>query len=113
MRDQLDQTFSALSDPTRRRILNRLQQGSATILEIAEPFDMSLNAVSKHVKKLEAAGLVSRRVEGRVHRCSLNASPLSEATEWLETYREFWSQALNGLASYVEAGKKTSGKDHG
>ena len=105
MSEQLDQTFAALSDPTRRAILARLQAGPATVLELAEPFDMSLNAVSKHIKRLESAGLVNRRITGRVHHVSLDAEPLSKASAWLETYRVFWTQALDGLAEYVKPKK--------
>lgn len=103
MTDALDQTFSALSDPTRRAILSRLQSGPATILELAEPFGISLNAVSKHVKRLERAGLITRRIDGRKHHCSLNATPLRQASSWLETYRVFWTEALDGLVDYVNA----------
>jgi DNA-binding transcriptional ArsR family regulator len=98
----LDAVFAALSDPTRRTILQRLARGEATVSELAEPFDMSLPAVSKHLRVLESAGLLSREVEGRVHRIELAAGPLREAMRWLEDYRRFWSARLDALAAYVE-----------
>ncbi|HWX56509.1 MAG TPA: metalloregulator ArsR/SmtB family transcription factor [Verrucomicrobiae bacterium] len=97
----LDRVFSALSDPTRRAILQALTRRPATINEIAKPFDVSLNAISKHVMVLERAGLVRRRVEGREHRCWIVPGPLSEANAWLEHYRRFWEQRLDALQVYV------------
>lgn len=98
---QLNETFGALRDPTRREILQRLRAGPATVLQLAEPFEVSLNAVSKHIKVLERAGLVTRKVVGREHYCTLNAGPLAQASSWIETYRVFWTSALDGLSEYV------------
>jgi DNA-binding transcriptional ArsR family regulator len=100
--DRLDRVFHALSDRTRRTVLGRLTRGAATITELAAPFDMSLPAVSKHIRVLEHAGLVSRAVDGRIHRCSLDAEPLNEADRWLERYRAFWTHAFDALARHVE-----------
>ena len=95
--DPLNATFSALGDPTRRALLVRLKDGEASVSELAEPFTMSLVAVSKHIKVLEAAGLVARRVEGRTHYLSLNAAPLADAFTWLGFYRDFWMDSLDEL----------------
>lgn len=97
----LDQIFSALADPTRRAILKTLAQRPATINEIAKPFPLSLNAVSKHVMVLERAGLLRREIRGREHHCRVNPRPLREASEWLEHYRQFWEQRLDALEVYV------------
>ena len=94
---RLSRTFGALADPTRRAILARLRTGSLRVTEIAAPFDMSLNAVSKHLKSLERARLVRREVRGREHYCSLEARPLSEAAEWRSVYRELWEKRLDAL----------------
>ncbi len=106
MVEYLDSTFAALSDPTRRHILSRLALGEATVSDIAEPYEMSLNAVSKHIIVLENAGLISRRVEGRVHRISLNPEPLRNASEWLDLYRAFWEERLDALERFLRAKKK-------
>ena len=98
----LDATFSALSDPTRRAILARLARGDVNVTELAEPFDVSLPAVTKHLNVLERAGLLVREKEGRVRRCQLVASPLRQAAEWLERYRKFWEGQLDSLARYLE-----------
>ena len=87
---QLDLTFSALSDPTRRAIVQRLASGHATVKELARPFRISLPAISKHLKILEQAGLLLRKKEGRTHHCQLNVKPLEEAGEWMTQHREFW-----------------------
>ena len=100
--DRLDRLFAALSDRTRRRLVARLAKSSATITELAAPFEMSLPAVSKHVRVLERAGLVRRLIDGRVHRCSLEAARLRTATAWLDRYRPFWEDTLDPLAAYVE-----------
>jgi DNA-binding transcriptional ArsR family regulator len=100
--DRLDRLFHALSDRTRRALLRRLEAGPAMVTELAEPFRMSLPAVSKHLRVLEAAALIERRIDGRVHRCSLNAAPLAEAERWLGHYRLFWQDRLAALARYVE-----------
>jgi len=94
---RLTRTFAALADPTRRAILARLRRGSLRVTEIAEPFDMSLNAVSKHLKLLERARLVRREVRGREHYCSLDASPLSEAADYTASFRQFWEARLDAL----------------
>ena len=99
--DVLDRTFAALSDPTRRRILARLRTSEATISDLAGPFDMSFNAVSKHVKALEQAGLVRRRVQGREHYCALEPAPLRRATSWLDEYRVFWDERLDALDAFL------------
>lgn len=98
----LDRIFHALGDRTRRALIRRLSQGPANITDLAAPFEMSLPAVSKHIRVLEEAGLVTRLVEGRVHRCSLAAHPLGEVTRWLDEYRIFWDETLDALARYVE-----------
>ena len=106
----LDQVFSALADPTRRAILRALSARPATISEIARPFPVSLNAISKHVMVLERAGLVRREIKGREHHCSIDPVPLREADEWLETYRQFWEQRLDALQVYVARRFKASKK---
>ena len=98
---RLDATFSALADPTRRAILARLAMGEATVSELARPFAVSLPAVSKHLKVLEDAGLMTREKQGRVHRCHLVAAPLQAAAEWLLFYRRFWEGTLDSLAGYL------------
>jgi len=100
--DRLDAVFSALGDRTRRALLARLAQAPARITELAKPFAISLPAVSRHVRVLEAAGLVTRAVDGRVHQCSLDALPLKSAEDWLCFYRRFWHSNLESLARYVE-----------
>ena len=102
---RLDRVFRALGDRTRRTLLARLARGPAMITELAEPFGISLPAVSRHVRVLERARLVERTVEGRVHRCSLRAEPLSEAERWLADYREFWTGTLEALAGHVQKGE--------
>ncbi|HEX6270420.1 MAG TPA: metalloregulator ArsR/SmtB family transcription factor [Anaerolineales bacterium] len=98
----LDMTFSALSDPTRRAIISQLAKGETSIMELASPFDMSLPALSKHVRVLENAGLLIRKKKGRVHYCRLNARPLLDAVQWLVFYRQFWDAKLDALASFLE-----------
>lgn len=102
--DQLDRVFSALSDRTRRALLQRLAAGPAVISELARPFDMSLPAVSKHLRVLESAGLVSRRKDGRVHRCTLSAEPLRDVAGWVSYYEAFWDGTLASLANHLENG---------
>jgi DNA-binding transcriptional ArsR family regulator len=99
---RLDAIFSALADPTRRRLLARLALGSASITELAEPFSMTLAAVSKHVRVLERARLVRREREGWYHHCHLEARPLHDAVSFLARYRPFWERTLEDLARYVE-----------
>jgi DNA-binding transcriptional ArsR family regulator len=99
----LSQLFSALSDPTRRAILQRLaREGEATVGELARPFAMSLPAISKHIRVLEGAGLLERRVQGRVHRCRLQPRPLKDAVDWLVEYRQYWEAQLDALGRYLE-----------
>jgi DNA-binding transcriptional ArsR family regulator len=100
--DRLDDVFGALADRTRRRLVARLAKSPATITQLAEPFDMSLPAVSKHIRVLERAGLVVRTVEGRVHTCALDGEYLGDAVAWLERYRTFWDDTLAALAAYAE-----------
>lgn len=99
--------FNALADRTRRALLARLQRAPAKITDLAEPFDMSLPAVSKHVRVLEHAGLVRRTVDGRVHNCALDAKPLAEADRWIAHYRVFWEDSLEALADLVETERRT------
>jgi DNA-binding transcriptional ArsR family regulator len=98
----LDRAFAALADPTRRAIVARLSLGEAGVLELAEPFAMSQPAVSKHLKVLEAAGLVSRRRDARRNLCRLEAEPLGRLSEWLGTYREFWETSFDRLDAYLD-----------
>ena len=97
MRSNLDQTLTALADPTRRAILQRLSRGEARVTELARPFAMSLNSVSKHIRMLERADLVRRRRAGREHLLSLNPQPLDDAAAWIETQRTFWTARLDAL----------------
>jgi len=98
----LDATFGALADPTRRAILDRLAHGEAMVTELAEPFRVSLPAISKHVRVLESAGLLEREVDGRVHRCRLAGQPMKNAAAWIEQYRAFWEVQFDALAKYLE-----------
>jgi DNA-binding transcriptional ArsR family regulator len=100
--DQLSATFAALSDPTRRAILVRLTQGEVSVMELAEPFDMSLPAISKHLKVLQRAGLISRGREAQWRPCRLEAAPLHDANGWLEQYRRFWEQSFDRLNEYLK-----------
>lgn len=100
----LNRLFSALSDPTRRAILaNLAKAGESTITVLAEPFSMSLPAISKHIRVLENAGLLEREVHGREHRCRLQPRPLKDAVDWLAEYREYWEGQMDALARYLEA----------
>ena len=99
----LDATFGALADPTRRAILARLARGQAMVTELAEPFSMSLPAISKHLRVLESAGLLQREIDGRVHRCRLAAEPMKNAAAWITQYRAFWESQFNALEKYLEA----------
>ena len=108
--DTLNRVFAALSDPTRRAILHRLCLGPATVTELAEPIDMSLNAVSKHLKALEKADLIRREVEGRVHHVFLNAAPLEEAERWVNHYRQFWEFRLDSLENWLKRSKERKDK---
>ena len=99
--DRLSATFSALADPTRRAILARLVSGEASVTELAEPFEMSLPAVSKHLKVLERAGLIARGREAQWRPCRLEADPLKDAADWLENYRDFWEASLDRLEAHL------------
>jgi DNA-binding transcriptional ArsR family regulator len=99
--DPLSTTLSALADPTRRGILARLATGEATVKELAEPYDMSLAAVSKHLKVLENAGLISRGKEAQWRPCKLEAGPMKDVAAFIENYRQFWEQSLDRLEDYL------------
>jgi DNA-binding transcriptional ArsR family regulator len=99
--DKLSLTLSALADPTRRGILARLATGEATVTELAAPYDMSLAAVSKHLKVLEGAGLISRGRDAQYRPCRLEAGPLRDVAGWLEDYRKFWEASLDRLGDYL------------
>jgi DNA-binding transcriptional ArsR family regulator len=114
--EQLDTTFAALADPTRRAILARLASGEASVGELAEPFAMSQPAISKHLKVLERAGLISRGRDAQRRPRRLEAQRLAEATEWLEAYRQIWEsnyQRLDTLLDEMKGGKKKLGPIHG
>jgi DNA-binding transcriptional ArsR family regulator len=103
---QIDTTFAALADPSRRQMVERLLRGEATISELAEPLDMSMPAALKHVGKLVDAGLVRREKRGRTVTCSLNAGPLDEASRWLNEHLEFWNARLDALDRYLARQKE-------
>ena len=109
--DHLSATFAALSDPTRRAILARLSSGEATVTELAEPFTMSLPAVSKHLRVLERSGLITRSRAAQSRPCRLHAAPLKEATDWLAAYRQHWEESLDRLDDYLQELKK-EGNQH-
>lgn len=100
--DRLSRTFAALADPTRREILERLARGEATVGELAEPFDMTFAAVSKHLRVLEAAGLVTRGREAQYRPARLDAKPLAAASRWIGDYAKFWADSLDSLDSYLD-----------
>jgi DNA-binding transcriptional ArsR family regulator len=104
--DQLSTTFSALADPTRRAILARLANGTATVNELAEPFPVSVQAVSKHLKVLERAGLITRTRTARWRPCRLDAAPMQDATDWLEHYRRFWEASFDRLEDHLRSTRK-------
>ena len=99
--NQLDLTFAALSDPTRRAILSRLSRGEASVTQLAEPFELSLPAISKHLKVLQKAGLITQSREAQWRPCRLEAKPLKQAAEWIERYREYWEESFDNLDSYL------------
>jgi DNA-binding transcriptional ArsR family regulator len=101
MQDQLSSTFAALADPTRRAILGRLALGETSVTALAKPFDMSMPAVSKHLKVLERAGLIARGRDAQMRPCRLEAGPLREAATWIEEYRQFWEERLDRLEAYL------------
>ena len=100
--DQLSTTFAALADPTRRAILARLASGECSVTELAEPFDMSMPAVSKHLRVLERAGLIARGREAQWRPCRLEPAPLKEVADWAERYRAIWEQRLDRLDTYLQ-----------
>lgn len=112
--DQLSATFSALADPTRRAILARLAGGEASVNELAEPFKMTLPAISKHLKVLQKAGLITRGRDAQFRPCKLEAEPLKEASDWIDRYRDFWEQSFDRLDEYLrelqEKAKKKEGR---
>jgi DNA-binding transcriptional ArsR family regulator len=110
--DTLSTTFAALADPTRRAILARLAEGEATVKELAEPFQMSLPAISKHLKVLERAGLIVRGREAQWRPSRLDASPLKDVANWLEHYRRFWEGSLDRLGDYLQELQREE-SDHG
>ncbi len=101
MNHSLDRTFAALADPTRRALLSQLRTGAATVSELAAPFDLSLAAISKHLRVLEGAGLLQREVRGREHHCSLDATPLAAAADFTTEYVRFWEDRLDSLETYL------------
>src|SRR5436309_16107142 len=117
MPDGLKATFSALADPTRRAILARLALGETSVTELAEPFEMSMPAISKHLKVLERAGLIARGREAQWRPCRLEAAPLKNVADWIEHYRQFWEQSFDRLDAYLrdlqKAEKQAKGKKNG
>lgn len=106
MTDQLSETFGALADPTRRAILARLASGEASVTELSAPFEMSMPAISKHLKVLERAGLIARGREAQWRPCRLQAGPLQDVAGWVEHYRQFWEQSFDRLDDYLRELKK-------
>jgi DNA-binding transcriptional ArsR family regulator len=100
--DPISATFAALADPTRRAILQRLAAGEASVTELAAPFDMSLPAITKHLKVLERAGLITRSRDAQWRPCTLEAKPLQEASDWIEQYRQFWEASFDRLDVYLK-----------
>ena len=118
MKDPLSSTFSALADPTRRAILAKLSLGGASVTDLAKPFhkEMSLPAITKHLKVLESAGLIQKTKSAQWRTCSLRAEPLEEACDWIEQYRQYWEDSLDRLGEYLkvmQTQKKRKGKSHG
>jgi DNA-binding transcriptional ArsR family regulator len=111
MSDRLSTAFAALADPTRRAILARLALGEASVTELAEPFDMSLPAISKHLKVLEQAGMIAQSREKQWRPRRLEPAPLKEAAEWLENYRRFWEQSFDRLDAYMKTLQAKPGDD--
>jgi DNA-binding transcriptional ArsR family regulator len=103
----LDRTFAALADPTRRRILDHLAGGERCVTELAQPYRMSLPAVSKHLRVLEKAGLIRRQRDGRVHRLKLEAKPMQRAQAWMEEYRKFWEASFDRLDAFLKQTQTT------
>src|SRR5271170_3601935 len=102
MNDQISSTFSALADPTRRAILARLALGETSVTELASPFEMSMPAISRHLKVLEKAGLIARGREAQWRPCKLKAEPMKQAADWLDEYRRFWDESFDRLGEYLQ-----------
>ena len=111
--DQLSATFAALADPTRRAILARLLSGECSVSDLAEPFDMSMPAVSKHLQVLERAGFIARRREAQWRHCRIEGAPLKEVAEWTERYRHVWEDRLDRLDTYLQRITTKEGHRHG
>jgi DNA-binding transcriptional ArsR family regulator len=109
--DRLSSTFAALADPTRRAILARLASGETSVLKLAEPFDMSLPAVSKHLKVLERAGLIARGREAQWRPCRLQATPLKDVAQWVEYYRRHWEESFDKLDAYLKGLQRKEKRD--
>jgi DNA-binding transcriptional ArsR family regulator len=109
--DALSATFSALADPTRRAILGRLASGEMSVTKLAEPFDMSMPAISKHLKVLERAGLIARGREAQWRPCRLQPTPLKDVSDWVEQYRRFWEESFDRLDAYLLELKANDKKD--
>lgn len=109
--DRLSNTFAALADPTRRAILARLASGEVSVTELAEPFEMSLPAVSKHLKVLEKAGLIARGRDAQWRPCRLSAGPLRDVADWVEHYRRFWTESFDRLDDYLREVQKSQKKE--
>jgi DNA-binding transcriptional ArsR family regulator len=109
--DPLSSVFAALADPTRRAILDRLTSGEASVSELSEPFDMSMPAISKHLKVLERAGLIARSRDAQWRPCHLDPAPLKTAAEWIDHYRRFWEQSFDRLDEYLRELKKKEKAD--
>lgn len=109
--DRLSATFAALADPTRRAILSRLSNGAATVTELAAPFDISLPAVSRHLKVLERAGLIARGRAAQWRPCRLNTAPLKDVDEWVERYRRLWEERLDRLEAYLRTAQQEEAGD--
>ncbi len=108
--DRLNATFAALADPTRRAIIARLAKGEAPVTELAKPFDMTLPAISKHLKVLERAGLIERGRDAQWRPCRLKPAPLKDAADWVERYRQFWEQSFDRLEEYLREIQKEDKK---
>jgi DNA-binding transcriptional ArsR family regulator len=111
--DRLSSTFAALADPTRRAILARLLSGECSVGELAEPFAMSMPAVSKHLRVLEHAGLIAQRRDAQWRRCRIQGAPLKEVSDWAERYRQVWEERLDRLGEYVQQLNAKEKKSHG
>ena len=111
--DPLNATFSALADPTRRAILAKLSGGEASVMELAKPFEMSMPAVSKHLRVLERAGLIAQRRDAQWRRCRIKAGPLKEVSDWTERYRQVWEERLDRWDAYVQKLSAEEKKTHG